>query len=147
MKKLKIYLDNCCFNRPYDNQKDIKIKIETEAKLIIQEKIKEKELDFAWSYILEYENNNNPFEERKIEIKLWKDLAQSTIIEDKKILELMNKIVKKGLKPLDSLHIACAIELGCDYFVTVDRGIIKKTVLIKQIKITNPIDLIYILED
>lgn len=147
MKKLKIYLDNCCFNRPYDNQKDIKIKIETEAKLIIQEKIKKKELDFAWSYILEYENNNNPFEERKIEIKLWKDLAQSTIIENKKILELMNEIVKKGLKPLDSLHIACAIELGCDYFVTVDRGIIKKTVLIKQIKIINPIDLIYILED
>ena len=147
MKKLKIYLDNCCFNRPYDNQKDIKIKIETEAKLIIQEKIKKKELDFAWSYILEYENNNNPFEERKSESKLWKDLAQSTIIENKKILELMNETVKKGLQPLDSLHIACAIELGCDYFVTVDRGIIKKTVLIKQIKIINPIDLIYILED
>jgi hypothetical protein len=30
---MKIYLDNCCFNRPFDDQGQIRIKIETEAKL------------------------------------------------------------------------------------------------------------------
>ena len=38
--KLKLYLDNCCFNRPFDDQGFIKIRLETEAKLFIQEKIK-----------------------------------------------------------------------------------------------------------
>jgi hypothetical protein len=31
----RIYLDNCCFNRPYDNQENIKVQIETESKLYI----------------------------------------------------------------------------------------------------------------
>ena len=41
---MKVYLDNCCFNRPYDNQDHLSIKLETEAKLRIQEMIKEKKL-------------------------------------------------------------------------------------------------------
>lgn len=32
---MKVYLDNCCFNRPYDDQKQIIIRMETLAKLHI----------------------------------------------------------------------------------------------------------------
>lgn len=34
MKKIRVYLDNCCFNRPYDDQSQIKINLEAQAKLI-----------------------------------------------------------------------------------------------------------------
>ncbi len=47
-----IYLDNCCFNRPFDDQNQIRIRIETEAKLFIQENIITKRFRLAWSYIL-----------------------------------------------------------------------------------------------
>ena len=30
---MKIYMDNCCYNRPYDDQTHIRIYLETEAKL------------------------------------------------------------------------------------------------------------------
>jgi len=60
-----LYLDNCCFNRPFDDQSQIKIFIETQAKLYIQEKILQKKYKLAWSYILEYENHFNPFDYRK----------------------------------------------------------------------------------
>lgn len=46
MDKIRIYLDNCCFNRPYDDQEQIKIRLESEAKLEIQARIKTGELDF-----------------------------------------------------------------------------------------------------
>lgn len=36
---MKIYLDNCCFNRPFDDQIQIRIRLESEAKLKIQEEI------------------------------------------------------------------------------------------------------------
>jgi hypothetical protein len=36
MKKLKIYMDNCCFNRPYDDQRNLINRMETEAKLFVQ---------------------------------------------------------------------------------------------------------------
>lgn len=34
-----LYLDNCCFNRPYDDQSHTQIFLETQAKLHIQESI------------------------------------------------------------------------------------------------------------
>lgn len=30
---MRVYLDNCSFNRPFDDQTQIKISLETEAKL------------------------------------------------------------------------------------------------------------------
>ncbi len=41
---MKIYLDMCCYNRPYDPQEQLKIHLETEAKLHIQEQIKDGEI-------------------------------------------------------------------------------------------------------
>ena len=70
-----IYLDNCCFNRPFDDQHQIRIRIETEAKLFIQEEILEGKIRLAWSYILDYENGANPFLERKETIANWKKRA------------------------------------------------------------------------
>ncbi len=34
-----IYLDNCCFNRPFDDQKQIRIHIETEALIDLANKL------------------------------------------------------------------------------------------------------------
>ena len=75
-----IYLDNCCFNRPFDDQKQIRIHIETEAKLFIQSKIFAGEFRLAWSYILDYENAANPFPERKETIANWKKRAAIKMI-------------------------------------------------------------------
>ncbi|MFO7884916.1 MAG: hypothetical protein R6U68_08850 [Desulfobacteraceae bacterium] len=38
VQPMKIYLDNCCFNRPFDDQTSLRIRLETEAKLDIQAK-------------------------------------------------------------------------------------------------------------
>jgi hypothetical protein len=72
---MRIYLDNCTFNRPFDDQSFIRIRLESEAKLHIQEKIKSGEIELVWSYILEFENEQNPFDERKDAIKRWKGSA------------------------------------------------------------------------
>lgn len=56
---MRIYLDNCCFNRPFDDQAQIRIMLEAEAKLKIQDDILQKKFELAWSYILEAENRAN----------------------------------------------------------------------------------------
>ena len=72
---MRVYLDNCTFNRPFDDQIQIRIRLETEAKLYIQEKIRDGILELVWSYILDYENLANPFEERRNIIQNWKARA------------------------------------------------------------------------
>ena len=52
---MRIYLDNCCFNRPYDDQSHIRVSLETQAKLYIQDKIKNQELELVSSYMLRFE--------------------------------------------------------------------------------------------
>jgi len=47
-----------------------------------------------------------------------------------------------GMKKIDSLHTACAIKADADYFLTTDDGILKRTALIEDIKITDPIGFI-----
>jgi predicted nucleic acid-binding protein len=146
MKKLRVYLDNCCFNRPYDDQTFVSIKIETEAKIALQNKIRDNEMELCWSYILDIENSNNPFPERKKEIEKWKQIALYDVEENDSILLNMNRFIFSGIKPLDALHISCAIEMECDYFFTVDKGILKKGDALKNIIILSPIDFILNLE-
>ena len=137
---MRVYLDNCCFNRPYDDQDSLRIRIETEVKLEIQNRIRSGTLELAWSYILDYENSQNPNEERREEIAEWRSFVKNIIYAGEPLLARMRDFEKKGVKSADALHISCAIEAKCDYFITVDKGILKKRNLIEGIKIRNPID-------
>ena len=139
---MRVYLDTCCFNRPFDDQSLLTIQLETEAKLGIQEKIKSGHLSLGWSYILDFENNANPFLEKRVEIQKWKEEADSFVNETEEIMLKMNELTVIGLKPLDALHVACAVSLQCQYFLTVDKGILKKITEYSEIKITNPVNFI-----
>jgi predicted nucleic acid-binding protein len=144
---MKVYLDNCSFNRPFDNQVQLIIRLETEAKLFIQTKIVTGEINLIWSYILEYENSLNPFPERKEMIMNWKKVASETILESPGLLLKAKEIQSLGLKPKDSLHVACAVDAYCDYFITTDRGILKKINTFEKVRIISPINFINIWED
>ncbi len=139
---LTVYLDNCVFNRPFDDQSQIRIKLETEAKFYIQALIKQRQLVLIWSYILELENAHNPFIERCSAIKSWQRLAQVDISETGNVLSTAHLAQKLGLKSKDALHIACAIEAGADYFITTDDLLIKKASALDKIQVVNPLDFI-----
>lgn len=139
---MKIYLDNCCFNRPFDDQGQIRIRIETEAKLKIQEDIRSGKFQLVWSYLLDYENNKNPYSDRKVQISNWKKYAIEDIEENSKLIEKANFLNQLGLRKIDSLHIACAITAKCEYYMTTDDKILNKSSKIAGIKITDPIGFI-----
>ena len=136
---IRIYLDTCAFNRPFDDQINLDVKFEAEAKIHIQDYIKQGKFELVWSYILDYENSVNPFLFRKITIKKWKDFAGVYITENSKILSMANDLMKKGLKSKDALHLACAIESKARCFITTDKKIIKKMIGFNKILVINPV--------
>ena len=129
-----VYLDNCCFNRPFDEQSNIRVKLETDAKLYVQFLIRTEKLRLAWSYMLDYENHANPQLERKYIIQKWKNLSIIDTDETKEILDDANKLLEYGIKAKDALHIACSINMRCDFFLTTDDGIKKKSNYIQNIR-------------
>ena len=136
MVKLKLYLDNCCFNRPFDDQSQLLVRLETEAKLFIQEGIKNGTFELAWSYILDFESAANPYLRRKKSVQAWKSFAVTDIEESEPLLVLMESFEQRGLKPCDALHLASAVMASVDCFVTVDRRILNKP--ITEINVMNP---------
>ena len=144
MEKLKLYLDNCCFNRPFDDQSHLTIYLEAEAKLFVQTGILRGNFELAWSYVMDFENSVNPHESRKNEITKWRKIAVTDIGVSEEIVALGNSIMLKGIKKKDALHIACAIKSKCDYFLTTDKKVLNKD--LSEIIIMNPLDFVRKLE-
>ncbi|MBI4243230.1 MAG: PIN domain protein [Planctomycetes bacterium] len=103
-------MDNCCLNRPFDDQSKMRIRLEAEAVLYIQEKIAAHEIELAWSYIIDYENSFNPFEEKRSAIDDLRTYAAIDTGETDDILAAAEYIQKFGIKAFDVLHVACAMK-------------------------------------
>jgi predicted nucleic acid-binding protein len=140
LEKTRLYLDNCCFNRPYDDQTNLNIHLEAEAKLFIQNEILEKNYELAWSFMMDYEISANPFYDRQLAFMKWKNIAVLDVDPTERILLKGKEIMQKNIKQKDALHIACAINAECDYFLTTDRKVLNKN--IPEIKLINPLDFI-----
>jgi predicted nucleic acid-binding protein len=135
-----IYLDNCTYNRPFDDQSQLRISLETQAKLYIQSLIKDKKIDLIYSYVCFYENYINPFENKRLSIYDFSKYAKHSVVESHGILIKANEIIQKKIKPLDALHLSCAINVKADYFITVDDGILRYNT--NEINIFDPITFI-----
>ena len=142
---MRIYLDHCAYNRPFDDQNYIKIQLETSAKLYIQDQIRQGIYDLVWSYMSDLENSNNPNIENKNSIQAWENIAKIKCRSSSNILLLGIKIMENGIREKDALHIACAIESQCEYFITTDTGLINKK--IDTVQIINPIDFVRKMEE
>jgi len=121
-----IYLDICCFNRPFDDQSQTRIRFETEAKLELQEQIRQQKVKLVWSYVLDFENKQNPFAERAASILTWRHLAEVRVGETEPVLNRGRSLRLLGLRPFDALHVACAMIAGADLFVTTDAILLRK---------------------
>ena len=138
---LRIYLDNCCYSRPFDNQKDPKIQKETQAKMFIQSLIKYGVLELAYSSITVKELADSPFEDNSCSILEFIESNADFFIGETKIsasVSLTEEIMRTGIKLKDASHTACAIIAGCDYLITTDKRLSKFQD--HRIKIVNPIE-------
>ena len=118
---MRIYLDNCCFNRPFDEQISAAIKLETDAKLHIQDLIRNGEFELCWSFVLDFENAANPFEEIRNRIQEWKSFAVADCALSTEIDEKATQLMSLGLRQMDAAHIACAIHLDTHNIPTTDK--------------------------
>lgn len=140
---MDIYLDTCSLCRPFDNQNNLRIKIETEAVQFIFEQIKKKKMKWIASEVLEFEINQINILEKRIKVLSFLKFADSKIKYSDKIEDIAVKIEKKGFNLLDALHISSSISSSAKYFITTDYEILKLAKRYKSdfsIQFVNPLD-------
>ena len=137
-----IYLDNCCLNRPYDDQTAARVRLEAEAVELILNGVVESRVSLLWSDTLDTESEQNPFEERRTGIARWKKSASAIIRDAPSIREQARSLALDGFKPLDALHVASAVAGGASHFLTVDDGILNKRDRVREIIIASPLEFV-----
>jgi hypothetical protein len=134
MKKKKcIYLDCCCLNRPFDDQTQDKICIESTAIMAILGQCFYDRWRFVGSDVIEFEIMKISDLSRKAKVLYLYSMKSESILLNNTIQSRALEIQKYGLKPFDSLHFASAEYRNTDVLLTVDKDFIKCA---RQIKTT-----------
>ncbi|MHA1156493.1 MAG: PIN domain-containing protein [Candidatus Heimdallarchaeota archaeon] len=140
---MRIYLDVCCLYRPFDDQTQDIIHLESEAILVILQNCEEEDSDWQLvnSDIIKYEISNTPNNIRKQKATKIMELAKEYITLDKEIIFNAKRIEQQSIDPVDALHIASAEIAKVDVFLSTDKELIKKASKsgIVNIKVENPI--------
>ncbi|MDR0515671.1 MAG: hypothetical protein LBH25_01340 [Fibromonadaceae bacterium] len=143
---MRIYLDNCCFNRPFDSQEQSVIVMESEAVLTIIDKCKKNNSYFFFgSDVLDEEIDNIIDPIRKQNVLNLYSFAQEYIELNPVILKRAVYLQSFNLGSFDALHLASAEHGKADIFLTTDRKLIKQTRKIDlSVDVSNP--LVWLLE-
>ena len=139
---MKIYLDACCLNRPFDDQRQPRIRLEAEAISLILQKLHQHEWEWIGSEVLVYELGQTVDVERKERLLLLAGQSHQVVEITEKILKQAEKLEASGFESYDAIHLACAEEAKVDVFLTTDDNIQKTANRKKEVfsfMVSNPV--------
>lgn len=137
---MRIYLDNCCLNRIFDDQSQSRIRVESESVKQILDLCERGVHRLVTSEVQRHENAMTPDPRRRKRLMLLIPLDCEFGEIDKDIVSRAKNVESMGLKAFDALHFACA-EMNADVLLTVDDGFLKRAQEIadSRIRVLNPL--------
>jgi predicted nucleic acid-binding protein len=138
----RIYLDSCCLNRPFDDQTQDRIHLESEAILTM--------LNFCqlglWKLIssdaLDLELAKIGNIERHKQIQNLLGIAKIRVLQSKEIYSRAKVLEHLGIMGFDAVHIASAEQGMADVFLTTDDRLHRKAGRLGQqlqVVVANPV--------
>lgn len=136
-----IYLDNCCYNRPFDDQTQERIHLESEAILTILQRRQAGVFKIAGSNILELEIERMHDVTKKQKVKELYKVADLHINYTENIKKRSKEIMELSkIRTFDSLHIAAAEEAKADVMLTTDDKLERMAERLKlKVRVMNPL--------
>ncbi|MDL2231970.1 PIN domain-containing protein [Ruminococcaceae bacterium OttesenSCG-928-L11] len=137
---MKIYLDNCCLNRPFDDLSQDRVYLEAEAILSIVSHCENGEWELMASGIIEYELSRLTDMERLEQVRTLYSAARTRLVTTEAAEKRAVFFQQQGIKMFDSLHLALAETGGADIFLTTDDRLLRAAVKLDlKIKVANPV--------
>jgi len=138
----RIYLDVCCLNRPFDDQSQPRIHLESEAILIILAQCEHRQWEWVSSEVLAWEISKTPDPDRRRRVQLLASHAHHTVSIGQSETARAQEIQAWDITAFDALHLACAESGQVDVFLTTDDRLLRKaTAHVKQLRVQveNPL--------
>jgi len=138
----KIYLDVCCLNRPFDDQSQSRIRLESEAVLLIMTRLQTGEWLWLGSEAIDYEVGQTPDPERRRRVEVLATAIHQFIALTPAVVSRAKELQALGFKQWDALHLACAEDGRANIFLTTDdklRQLAQRIADQLQVRVNNPL--------
>ena len=139
---VKLYLDVCCLQRPFDDQTQARIRLEAEAIKLILDRIEDGQFEWLTSEVVDYEIAQNPDAERALKARLLADHAGTKVIVDIDETTRAGELERLGFNGFDALHLACAESGAADVLLTTDDKLMKRASRVStklDVRVANPL--------
>ncbi|MDR0628886.1 MAG: hypothetical protein LBG24_04485 [Treponema sp.] len=140
---MKLYLDNCCYNRPYDDQTQERIHLEGEAVLAIINKYKQNDNEIIGSPVLDMEIEQIRNIEKQEEVRnFYEETINRKIGYNLDILKCVKELSEQSnIRTLDRFHLSFAEYAEVDVLLTTDDKFKKAcSKLNLNTKVMNPLN-------
>lgn len=121
-----VYLDACCLNRPFDDQCQERIRLESEAIYLVFRRIRARQAVWIGSDVLDYELRNTADESRRRRLLLLARWISSSQPLQPSIVQRAESLEVLGFKDVDALHLASAEAARVDVFLTTDDRLLRR---------------------
>lgn len=141
---MRIYFDMCSLMRPFDDQTQLRNRLEAEAIRLALALCQAGQATFIASFALALENKHNSAADRQA---FAANLLAGTALQVGRSPETEREaqtLASSGIKMMDALHLACAIAADAHYFCTCDDRFLKRarTAKTANTKVVNPLELV-----
>lgn len=140
---MRIYFDVCCLCRPFDDQRQERIRLESEAvRMIVEWCIQGRHVWICSDIVAEEIRRNPDAEKRGALLKLLENAGEIVTINDTAV-SAGQGYHQMSVRGLDALHLAVAEQAACDVFLTTDDKLRRKAANLKlssSIRVRGPIE-------
>ena len=139
---LKIYLDVCCLNRPFDDQSQPRIHLESEAILWVLRQVETGVYALIGSEALELENSRNSNPQRRNRVTEILARVSGRIRLTASLRRRADFLVGLGFKAMDALHVVSAEQAEADAFISCDDKLLRAAMRsedVLRVRVVDPI--------
>jgi predicted nucleic acid-binding protein len=140
---MKVYLDVSCLNRPFDDQGQMRIRLETEAVTLILEQFDSGTWEHVSSEMARIEIDAMPDAERRARVTLLLPEEKAILKLTPGVFDRAAALEKLRFKPADALHVAAAEELAADALLSCDDRLCRLAERVAgqlRVRVVNPLD-------
>lgn len=142
---MRIYLDMCALKRPFDDQSNGRIALETTAVLSILRSVAEGRAVAVRSIAHQAENSRNPDGRRSRAVGIWLETLNPLEEAPPGVSSRTSALHECGLGPIDAFHLAWAEHLKADVLVTTDddfRSKASRPEVASTVRILDPVSFV-----
>jgi predicted nucleic acid-binding protein len=137
-----LYLDTCCLNRPFDDQTQVRVSLESQAVMAILAQVEHGRYRLANGSVLTFEVGRIRDDVRRQGIEHFLAYSADWQPLTTEVERRGSELIQSGFRRMDALHLASAESIQADCFLSTDDRLIARAQngpITLQMPVINPL--------